>query len=471
MLTVKTVRGAIFLSLSRLIGRLIDFLTLLVLARLLTPADFGIAALAMTLVATIDMVLEVPVTQALIRLKQIDKSHLDTGFTISILRSCVMTTIILALAWPFATLNGDPHLALVVAIMAVGPAVRGLVSPTMAHFLRDLRYSQTFVIEVAGKVFGLAAAILVVLSGGMYWAIVANYLATSVAAVGISYIVSPYRPAISLSRLSDFSGFVGWLSLSQTVAALNWQGDRFLIGALAGKEWLGRYAIANDLSVLPTQSLIGPAMQPVMAAFSRINAEPERLRLAFLKTLRFTMMISTPACIGIALTADLLIEILLGPNWQEATPLLRLLALSVMPVPYYQCLYSLGLALNRTKAIFRLNLIDLGLKGLLMPAGFALASVQGACVARILVSTGMVFFNAFVVRRLLAIGMWQQLRSLWKIAVAIAAMVVGVGLLRSALRPANLPVLAELVAVSAAGAALYGATLALLGERFRPNAL
>ncbi|MDN3566836.1 oligosaccharide flippase family protein [Paeniroseomonas aquatica] len=460
-----------FLALSRLIGRLIDFLTLLVLARLLTPADFGIAALAMTLVATIDMVLEVPVTQALIRLKHIDKSHLDTGFTIGILRSCLLTTVILALAWPFAMLNGDPHLALIVAFMAAGPAVRGLVSPTMTHFLRDLRYSQTVIIEVSGKLFGMTAAILVVLNGGMYWAIVANYLVTSVAAVGISYIVSPYRPAISLARLSDFSGFVGWLSLSQTVAALNWQGDRFLVGVLAGKEWLGRYAIANDLAVLPTQSLIGPAMQPVMAAFARINAEPERLRLAFVKTMRFTMMISTPACIGIALTADLLIETLLGPNWQEAAPLLRLLVLSVMPVPYYQCLYSLGLALNRTKTIFRLNLIDLGLKGLLLPVGFFLAAVPGACVARILVSTSMVCCNALVVRRLLGLGIRQQLRSLWKIAVAITAMIVGVILLRYALRPAGLPALAELLTVSAAGAALYGATLALLGERFRLNAL
>ncbi|MFC7692656.1 polysaccharide biosynthesis C-terminal domain-containing protein [Paeniroseomonas aquatica] len=83
----------------------------------------------------------------------------------------------------------------------------------------------------------------------------------------------------------------------------------------------------------------------------------------------------------------------------------------------------------------------------------------------------MVCCNALVVRRLLGLGIRQQLRSLWKIAVAITAMIVGVILLRYALRPAGLPALAELLTVSAAGAALYGATLALLGERFRLNAL
>lgn len=466
MLTAKIIRGAVFLLLSRLIGRLIDFLTLLVLARLLTPTDFGVAALAMTLVATIDMILEVPVTQALIRLKHIDKSHLDTGFTIGILRSSLLTAIILILAWPFSILNNDGHLALIVSCMAVGPAVRGLISPTMTHFLRDLKYFQTFVIEVSGKLFGMVAAIIVVTNDGMYWAIVANYLVTSVAVTVISYVVSPYRPAITLSKFSDFSNFIGWLSLSQTIAALNWQGDRFLIGILAGKTWLGRYAIANDLAVLPTQSLIGPAMQPVMAAFSRISLEPVRLRLAFIRTLRLTMLVSMPVCIGIVLTSDLIVEFLLGSKWREAAPLLQLLALSILPVPYYQCLYSLCLALNKTKIVFRLNLIEFCMKILLLPYGFFLASIEGACVARIIISMIMFFFNSLVVRRLLAVSIWQQLNSLWKISVAIIVMVVGIYFFRDTIKSANLPVFVELMTVAATGAVFYGATLALLRERF-----
>jgi lipopolysaccharide exporter len=470
MLTVKAARGAVWLVLSRLIGRLIDFFTLLVLARILTPADFGIAALAMTLVATIDTVLEVPVAQALIRLTHIDKSHLDTGFTIGLLRSSFLATIILAAAWPFSVLNADGHLGLLVSVMAIGPAARGLISPGIAHFMRHLGYSQTFILEVSGKFCAFIVTIIVVLNNGMYWAIVANYVTTSIVAVIVSYVVAPYRPVISLSRLPDFSGFVGWLSLAQIISALNWQGDRLLIGILAGKASLGRYAVANDLSVLATQSLIGPAMQPVMAAFSRINSEPARLRLAFMKAARLTMVISVPACIGTALTPDLLIELLLGPKWHEAAPLLQLLALSVALVPYAQSVYSLSLALDRTAIIFRLNVLDLCMRSLLLPAGFLLASMEGACIARILISTGMFFLNLVAVRQVLAIGMWQQLRGLWKIAVSAIVMAVGVLYLRFALKPADLPVLVEFVTVVAAGATLYGTALTLLGLRLRISA-
>jgi O-antigen/teichoic acid export membrane protein len=84
--------------------------------------------------------------------------------------------------------------------------------------------------------------------------------------------------------------------MAQLVAALSWQFDRILLGYFVTKSDLGRYAMATDLSVLPTQSLIGPAMQPVMAAFSRINDDRERLRNAYSKASRFTMLLAAPAC-------------------------------------------------------------------------------------------------------------------------------------------------------------------------------
>jgi O-antigen/teichoic acid export membrane protein len=147
----------------------IDFVTVLVLARTLTPADFGLTALATTLIAIVDTVLEIPLLQALTRLKCVEKSHLDTAFTLGVLRGLLVSLVVLAAARPFSIIFHDSRLTALVAALATGPIARSLYSP------------------------------------------------------------------------------------------------------------LGQYTMANDLSVLPTQSLIGPAMQPVMAAFSRIIDDPERL--------------------------------------------------------------------------------------------------------------------------------------------------------------------------------------------------
>lgn len=467
MLGAKAVRGAGWLILSRLSGRAIDFVTLLVLARILSPADFGTVALAGTLVAVLDTIMEVPVAQALIRLDRVDKAHLDTGFTINVLRSGLLAAVLLAAAWPFARLNGDPHLLTLVCVMALGPASRGFSSPALVQFSRQLGFGRTFLIEISGKLVGFAAAMTVLAQGGAYWAIVTNFVATSLAAVVMSYIVAPYRPALSLSRLSDFLSFIGWFSSAQVVAAVNWQFDRFLIGAFADKASLGRYAVANDLAVLPTQSIIGPALQPVMAAFSRMTAEPARLRAAFLKAARLTMLIAMPACLGIALTADLVIEVLLGQQWREAAPLLRLLSLAVLPIPYYQTLYSLNLALDRAHAVFRLNLIDLGIRIVLLPAGLALASIEGVGVARNLISAAMMVCYLLDVRRALGIGLTEQLANLWKVALSAAAMVGAVLWIRHGLDPKGLHPVMALALVAAAGGAAYGASLTLLGLRLR----
>ncbi|EJL56083.1 membrane protein involved in the export of O-antigen and teichoic acid [Rhizobium sp. CF122] len=465
MLAVKAIKGAGWLVFSRFVGRIIDFFTLLVLARILTPADFGLAALATSLVMVVDTMLEVPVTQALVRLPTIDKSHLDTGFTVGLMRGIVIATIVLAAAWPYSWINHDSHLVLLVAVLALGPISRGLTSPAMVNFARQLGFRQTFILEASGKLTAAIIAMLVVLSGGAYWAIVANFVIASFASTVASYILAPYRPAISLARLPDFAGFIGWFSSAQLVSALNWQFDRFLIGALADRPTLGRYAVASDVAVIPTQSLIGPALQPVMAAFSQINADRARVRQAFLKATRFAMLISAPACVGISLTADLVTDLLLGAKWEHAAPLLSLLALAVAPIPYFQTLSSVSVALDRPHVIFRLNAVDLCFRVLLISIGFYLGSVTGVSIARIALSTLMFAFYLNEARRLLDLGILDQLQNLWKVAAAVIAMAIVLWLLRDELAGRNYPRVAELALVIAAGAAAYAGALLLLGVR------
>jgi PST family polysaccharide transporter len=465
MLAFKAVKGAGWLVFSRVVGRLIDFGTLLVLARILTPADFGLAALATSLVAVVDTVLEVPVTQALIRLPSVDKSHLDTGFTLSIARSGLIAVIIFAAAWPYSTFNGDLELTPLVSVLAIGPIARGFASPAMVHFARDMGFRQTFLLETVAKLCACAVAIITVLSGGSYWAIAANFVTTSVASTVMSYVLAPYRPMLSLARFSDFAGFIGWFSSAQLISALNWQFDRFLIGAVADKATLGRYAIASDVAVIPTQSLIGPALQPVMAAFSQITLDPERVRFAFLKAARFAMLISVPACVGISLTADLVTDLLLGPKWHDAAPLLSVLALSVIPIPYFQALYSVSLALDRPQILFRLNAIDLCFRIVLISIGFYFFSTGGASVARVVLSLIMFTFYLIDVRQLLKLGIWTQLKNIWKIALAAAVMAVWVFVLRRQFAGAPWNDVLELALVAATGAMAYVGTLLVLGIR------
>ncbi|MBO9196856.1 lipopolysaccharide biosynthesis protein [Rhizobium sp. 16-449-1b] len=468
MLAFKAIRGAGWLVLSRFVGRIIDFFTLLVLARLLAPSDFGVAALATSLVVVVDMILEVPVTQALVRLRSIDKSHLDTGFTLGCLRSIVVAVVVFAVAWPFSLLHNDKVLLHLVSVLAIGPIAKGLTSPAMVHFSRALRFRPAFILELSGKIGACVVVALVVMAGGTYWAIVSNFSTAAVISTALSYVLAPYRPRFSLSQRADFVGFIRWFSAAQVLAAFNWQSDRFLLGGLGDKTSLGRYAVANDISVIPSQSIIGPAMQPVMAAFSQVAQDPERMKLAFLKAARFVMLISIPVCFGISLTADLVADILLGPQWKSAAPLLSVLAISVAPFPYFQTLHSASMALDRPVVIFKLNAIELCFKIPLLPAGFYLGSAYGVSISRLTIALILFVFYLIYASRLLSLGIIVQLKNIWKILTAGVVMAVCVLLLRSQLTGVMTRYdVVEMGLVAATGAMVYGLTLVALGEKLQ----
>ena len=466
MLTGRTMLGVGWSVATRLGNRLIDFVTLLVLARLLVPADFGLTALASTLVSVVEIVLEIALIQVLTRLPQIDKSHLDTAFTLGTIRGGVFALVVLGSAWPFAAIYRDPRLVPLIAALSIGPIARGLYSPGMVKFIRELSFREQFQVQLAGKVVAALACLGVVLAGGGYWAIAVNSIATATGITLFSYIAAPYKPRWSLVHSQEFMGFLGWFSLGQLASALNWQADRVLLGYYASKSDLGKYTVASDLATLPTQSLIGPAMQPVMAAFSKIHTDRERVRGAFLKAERFTMLLAMPASLLIATSADLWIQLLFAREWQSATPYLRWIALTMLLHAYYQPLYSLAVAGDRVRIHFTINALELALRVVLLPTGFYLGSILGVIAARGVIALVMFIAVVLTARKLALVGVFQQLRNLWQVFAACALLTSAVLLVRHALAPLGLPSWLELGLIGLSAGVVYIGTLLATGMRF-----
>ncbi|QDA37009.1 lipopolysaccharide biosynthesis protein (plasmid) [Paracoccus liaowanqingii] len=466
MLTGKALTGAAWLVMSRFMGRFIDLFTLIILARILTPEDFGLTALAMTLIMTADMVLEVPIIQALLRRQHFDDEDLNTGFTLGLLRSLLFVVFIMCAAWPFAHFYGDMRLFPLMLVLSLGPFMRGLSSPAMVRFARHLSFRQTFIVEFSGKLAAFFVAVTIVQLGGGYWAIAANSVVAVTVSVIASYIIAPYCPSLSLTRFSHFASFTGWFSLNQILAALNWQLDRILLGRFVDMPAFGKYVIATDLSAFSSQSVIGPAMQAVMAAFSSINTDRARIRQAFMKVARFVLLVSAPVCVGLSVTADLVVLIVLGDQWMGAAPMLQILALAVLPTSYFQVFYSLSLALDRPSYLFQISLVEFVLRLLFIPAGLFLLAIDGVLYARLLIGLAMFVIYMLYVRRLGGIGIRAQLLNLWRVALATATMAAAVLLLRPELSLLALGPIAQLAILAAAGAAIYVVTLRVVGIRF-----
>jgi len=221
------------------------------------------------------------------------------------------------------------------------------------------------------------------------------------------------------------------------------------------------------LSVLPTQSLIGPAMQPVMAAFSRINENRERLRRAYSKASQSTMIVAAPACIGMSLTSDLIVDVLLGPQWHEAAIYLQWLALATVLSAFYQPLHSLALATNQTKFVFRYSLTELCSKIVLMSLGLYFFSVMGVVVARGIVSFILFVLSLLAAKHLVGTSAASQAAGLWQVATACAVMTVLVLGLNHELAGIHFASATKLAVISGFGAAVYLGALLGVGVRLK----
>lgn len=421
----RTAAGATVLIVSRSIARCIDFATLLVLGRLLSPADFGLVAIAMSIILIVEAILELPVGQALVRLPELTNAHYDTAFTLYLLRGLGLGLILIALSWPLAQIYGDDRLIGLICALGIAPAARGLGSIRTIEFARKLDFRPNLICEFVGKSTALIISVSLAWGTGSYWSIAAGTITAPVAGAIASYLLAPYRPKVTLREWREFTGFLGWTTASQAVNALNWQMDQLLLGRFVNRIDLGRFSMAANLAVLPSQMII-VALNPLMVAFSLIRGNSRRLTAAYQNSAMAIVGAGLPIMVGMSLISEPMIRIILGERWIEAAPILRWLSLAIVPSLFVAPLAPLSMALNRTKLFLRLSSIEFIFKFPLMLFGTLYYGLAGVVVVRLATAIVVAACSMFAVRGLIGLPIRTQVFGPWRpiVSCLLMAMVV-----------------------------------------------
>jgi O-antigen/teichoic acid export membrane protein len=432
---------------ARLISRAMDLCTMVVLAHVLRPRDFGLVAIAMTVIYIVEAALEMPISQALVRLKEPDAAHYDTAFTLGLLRGLALSLILCLCGKPFSHFYADGRLFPLVCVLSLAPASRGLVSPALADFSRRFDFTPDFIMEFVGKLLAFGTAIGLALLTHSYWAIAAGTVISPLIATAVSYIVAPYRPRLSLKEMSSFSGFLGWITAAQVISAINWQADRLLLGKLTSRTEMGLFTAANDTANIPLMAFLGPVMRPLLSAFSVTREKNERLVNSYQISATAILTLGLPLLVGESLLAQPGTRLLLGPNWGGSANLLRWLALSIVPTLFASPMGPLVMAFGRTQIFLKRNLFELCVKLPLVVVGAIKFGFLGIIVARGISETASVLYCMYVVRRLTGLPIAQQLFHPWRSVVSTTVMAVALWLMD--------PLLTHLAGASLAGGVLF----------------
>jgi O-antigen/teichoic acid export membrane protein len=458
--------GAMWTAGGRIVANLLGMLNTLALARLLTPDDFGLVALATIIYSIIQAVTELSLSAALIQHKDPQREHYNTAFTLSIFRSLAIALTLVIAAFPLAAGYKDERLIGITFMLALAALVGGLINPKLVVYRRQLSFSQEIVAEFIRQLVGLLVAVGIALATHSYWALVIGSLASQVTGVIISYVLIPFLPRFSLNHWRNLFSFSSWLALSSGLNALNWRADQLALGAMMGPGPLGQYSVGDNLASLPVRESTAPIANLLFPAFSRMQDDPHRLRQAFIRSQGLLVAIALPVGVGFALVAAPFINLVMGPQWTSVALVAQILSTVFALHAFSMPVNPLAMGLGRTRVMFIRDVINIAIRYPLIFVGLFSGGLLGLLIARCFSGAASIAIDMYLARRLAGVGMATQLMSNWRPLAStlnMAAAVWAIGALTG-----GAGILALVLMILAGGATYFGTTLLLWWATGKP---
>lgn len=418
----RTATASIWTISGKFLARLLDFASLLVLARLLSPADFGIVAIATSVLVIVEAILDLPLTQALVRIPAPSERMFATAFTLSLMRGTAISLLMIVVAWPMALFYNDPRLFPLVAVISIAPAMRSVISPRMVLFMQRFDFRREFALDLLAKGATLIFSVGVVLATDSYWGLAIGAIAGPTTSTIVSYIFAPMRPRLSLSEWKHFQDMVGWNTVSQVLNSLNWQMDRLMLPRFTSLSTYGAFSVADNLAGIPYQTFVGPLMRPLMAAFSNVSDRGQQIT-AYLKATNAIMVVAAPILLVIILLAEPIVRIVVGEKWIVAAPILQWLCIvSLIGLPT-TIMPSLVMVLDKTRYVALRMFAEFAVRAPVTVVGVVMFGLEGALAARVIAAVVAYLVCLVIMQRLIGVSIGAQLYAFVRPLVACVPMV------------------------------------------------
>jgi lipopolysaccharide exporter len=360
-LSTKVIRSGLWSLGGNWIIRGVGIIKLIILARLLSPLDFGIFGLVTLSINFLNVFSETGIESALIQRDKIDRPELDTAWTIGIIRGLVLFSLLFMSSGWFASYFGNSALKPVLKVMATVFLVGGFVNVGIVFFPKELEFKKIVRLDLVSDIIGAVVTVLLAFWLRNVWAPVIGSIAWGITKCVGSYSMHLYRPKFfwnwSIAKsLLNFGKHIFWISM---VTFFVTSGDDALVGKLLGLSMLGFYAMAYNIANIPVSSLSGIIGKISFPAYAKLQQDPIRLSEAIKRVLEVVLILLIPLTVLIILLSKDFTLIFLGDKWLPMVPVLKVLAL----LGFFRSLSSvfapIQLAVNRPEIQSRNKLIEL----------------------------------------------------------------------------------------------------------------
>lgn len=455
----RSTRGAIWNGLSYIITKTTVLVSTVILARVLSPDDFGLVAVGLLAIGYLELVNDFGIPIAVIQSRDDGVHVANVAFWINVTLGVALTAIGLLSAPAIADFFQDDRATDIVRVLAGSFLISSVGSIHQARLRRRMAFSRLTVPEVAKGVVKGSVSIGLALAGFGVWSLVWGQLAGQLVASILYIVMLPWRPRFDWDPRTGRAliGFGAQITLIGILGTVLRNADYIVIGRILGTRALGLYTLAFRMPQLLVEGISTVVGQVVFPAFSKVQDNPVRLRHGLQRVLTYTMIVTTPLALGLAIIADPFVRVFYGSKWVAAIDVMQLLSVYMLIQVASRSFGEVYKAVGRPGILTRLAVVKLAvtLPLLVIAAPHGIVAVAWAQVAASLVAT---MLDLVMATRVIGLRP-SQLGSAYAPSARAGTVMVTVCLIVMwALR--DVSDLVDLIALIAAGAASYIGALA-----------
>lgn len=345
----------------RFFQRSLGLISTLILARLLTPADFGIVAVSALIIHFSDVLSNTGIQQYLVQADEASDETVNTAWTLNLLLKSAVCVLLYLLLPGISWFYEDPNIIYAVGILIPVIFIRSLVNPELYVQRRELNYGVIFRIGVISKLISFVVVVAVALLTKSFWAIIAGDIVASLTSVALSYLYCARRPRLSMRNIGRQWTFSKWMLARGSIGYLRAQADTLLISQFYSLAQLGKFNIAREFTIMPANEIIQPSVEPLLATFSSVRTDHQKLVQQVSLALLVVSIFTAPFVAFIYQFYEPIVFYLLGDRWLDAAPLMQAMTPLLFAFALGGILNNICFALAKVKIVFWYDALSLGL--------------------------------------------------------------------------------------------------------------
>lgn len=401
-------------------GYLLGLAGTLILARLLTPSDFGVYAIGASVVVLLDAVRDFGVGTFLVQERELTRERVRSAVTVAAGISAACALGLLAAAEPVAAFYGNPGVAGILTVLAANFIVSLLGTPSLALLRRDLRFDALAAINIGSGAMQLVAVIGLALLGFGYmsiaWSTLFGTAVRTAAACAWRPVPWAFRPSMAAWR--EVFAFGGYSTATAIINVFHEALPQLIIGRILGVVPVGLYSRATMVCALPDRlfvSALHPVVLPALSERARANRD---LKGPYLLALTHMSALLWPGLLCLVLLADPVVRLLLGPQWGEVPPLVRIMALGSLSLFPAFMTYPMMVALGRIRDTLLMSLISLP-PSILVIFAFSHGGIRAVAAAQLINAPLQVFVAVSFIRPHIGLA-WREVAGAVRPSIAVA---------------------------------------------------